>query len=328
MIRLSNGTSEGVGTETRLARLSLHTLWGLLITMSAGLILSCGSDKPTNPCGGIDAISSVLLTNPAYSPIDTSVYYFDSGAPKSYYDEFRQNCGAPFSRVVPTGIYRVRLNDDSPAELVLEGAIQPRISPDGKTMYCIRGSFEVWRMSLPNGQPEFIKDYEFSSPSWYGSDTLLAMSRSYGISLFDIRNDSIINIGLNGYSPDASVDKKICHIWGGAIYAFVSGEDQLLRSHSLYDVVNHLRWSPDGTEVTFESGSPPKIRVVNLVGQERVLSPGGETDPCFTADGDSILYIRRTGINTPLILDGQVWIMSAKDGSQKRPVTTWSRIRP
>lgn len=308
---------------------TLLVVIGFLLTASVGLVVNCGSDKPTNPCGAIDAISSELLASPVYSPIDTSVYYFDSGAPKSYYDEFRQNCGAPFSRVVPAGIYRVRLDDDSPPELVLEGAIQPRISPDGKTMYCIRGSFEVWRMSLPNGQPEFIKDYEFWSPSWYGPDTLLAFSRSYGISLFDIRSDSIIDLGLNGYSPDASVDKKICHIWGGAIYVFKSGEDQLLRPDQSLDAVADLRWSPDGTEITFEGGSPPQIRVIDLEGRERILSPGPERDPYFTADGEQILYIQYTEIiNTPIVLDGQVWIMSAEDGSHKRPVTTWSRIRP
>jgi Tol biopolymer transport system component len=275
----------------------------------------------------MDAISSELLTSPVYSPIDSSVYYFDNGPPKSYFDEFRQNCGAHFTRQVPAGIYRVRLNDDSPAELVLEGAAQPRISPDGKVMYCVRGAFEVWRMSLPNGQPEFIKDYEFWSPSWYGPDTLLVQSWEYGISLYDISGDSLINLHINGYSADVSIDKMICHIWGDAIQVFDSGEERIIRPDIPGDVVNDLRWSPDGTEITFWGGPRPQIRVIDLESRERVLSPGGERDPYFTADGDSILYIQDTGINTPIILDGQVWIMSAKDGSRKRPVTTWSRIR-
>jgi len=308
----------------------LFVVIGLLAAV-VGLLLNCCSDKPTNPCGGLDAISSELLTSPVYSPIDTSVYYFDNGPPKSYFDEFQQNCGAHFTREVPAGIYRVRLNDDSPAELVLAEANLPRISPDGKTMYCIRGAMgegEIWKMSLPNGEPEFVTGGDLAFPSWYGPDTLLVLSWEYGISLYDISGDSLINLHINGYSADVSIDKKICHVWGGSIYVFDSGEDRRLGPGSTYEVLDDLRWSPDGMEITFEGGSPPQIRVIDLEGRERVLSPGGERDPYFTADGDSILYIQRTGINTPIILDGQVWIMSAEDRSHKRPITTWSRIRP
>jgi Tol biopolymer transport system component len=227
----------------------------------------------------------------------------------------------------------VRLNDDSPAELVLAEANLPRISPDGKTMYCVRGAMgagEIWQMSLPNGEPELVKAGDFISASWYGPDTLLVRTWSYGISLLDILGDSVIALNLYGASPDASADKSICHYRaGGAIYVYSEGEDRLLRQGSPYDAVKDLRWSPDGTEITFEGGSPPQIRVIDLESRERILSPGPERDPYFTADGEQILYIQYTEIiNTPIVLDGQVWIMSAMDGSQKRQVTTWARIRP
>ncbi len=304
-----------------------------LLAATAGAILNCGSDKPTNPCGGLGIISSQLLTSPVYSPIDSSVYYVDSGLPESYFEDFRENCGAPSIRVVPVGIYRVRLNDDSPAELVLAEANLPRISPDGKTMYCIRGAMwelEIWKMSLPDGEPELVTGGDLTYPTWYGPDTLLVFSPEYGISLFDIRGDSLINLHINGFAADVSLDKKICHVWGGggAIYVFDSGTDQLLRADRPGGGVGDLRWSPDGTEITYESGSPPQIAVIDLAGQERMLTPGGERDPCFTSDGESILYIQYSGIDKPIILDGQVWIMSAKDGLNKRPVTTWARIRP
>jgi len=301
-----------------------------LLAAVAGLLLNCGSDKPTKPCPTTDP-SGELLTSPVYSPIDTCVYYFDSGAPKSYFDEFRENCYASFTRVVPAGIYRVRLDDDSPAELVLAEANLPRISPDGKTMYCIRGAMgvgEIWQMPLPDGEPELVKGGDLMFPSWYGPDTLLVKSWEYGISLLDIRGDSLINLHINGHSADVTMDKKICHIWGDGIYIFDSGNDQLLRPDIRGDAVGGLRWSPDGTEIAFEFFSPVQIRVIDLEGRERQLTPGGEMDPSFTADGEEILYIKYTQLQTPNICDGQVWIMSAKDGSQKRPVTTWSRIRP
>jgi hypothetical protein len=309
----------------------MGVIWALVLAGMGGLLLNSCSDKPTNPCGAIDAISSELLTSPVYSPIDTSVYYVDTGAPKSYFDEFRLNCGAPFSREVSGGIYRVRLDDDSPAELVLAEANLPRISKDGKTMYCIRGALgagEIWKMSLPNGNPELVKAGDFTFASWYGSDTRLVESWSHGISLLDIGGDSLISLHINGHSADVSTDKKICHIWGDAIYVFKSGEDQLLRPDQPLDAVADLRWSPSGIEIAFVHSSPVQIRVIDLEGQERQLTPGGETYPSFTADDQQILYIKYTELKTPLIRDGQVWVMSAVDGSQKRQVTTWARIRP
>ncbi len=140
-----------------------------ILSVAFVLIMAFGcKDKPTSPCQAIGDPSGELLTSPVYSPVDTSIYYFDSGAPKSYFDEFRENCSAYYTRVVPAGIYRVRLNDDSPAELVLAEANLPRISPDGKTMYCIRGGMgagEIWQMSLPDGEPEFVKGGDLMFPS-------------------------------------------------------------------------------------------------------------------------------------------------------------------
>jgi dipeptidyl aminopeptidase/acylaminoacyl peptidase len=315
-------------------RLRVYCIWGLLLTAITGIVVNCSSDKPTeptSPCQATGDPSAELLTRPVYSPTDTSVYYVDSGAPESYFEEFREHCGAHFTRVVPAGIYRVRLNDDSPAELVLANAADPRISPDGKTMYCIRGAMgagEIWQMSLPDGEPELVKGGDLMLPSWYGPDTLLVKSWAYGISLLDIGGDSLIDLHINGYSADVSVDKKICHVWGGAIYIFDAGEDRLLRSDFPGNAVAGLRWSPDGKEITFVSSPPVQIRVIDLEGRERPLTSGGETDPSFTSDGENIVYVKTTRNQTPAILDGQVWIMSAKDGSQKRQVTTWSRIRP
>ena len=71
------------------------------------------------------------------------------------------------------------------------------------------------------------------------------------------------------------------------------------------------------------------IRIIDLEGRERQLSSGGEIEPTFTSDGRHILFIKYFWLGTdPIMCDGQVWIMSAKDGSGKRQVTTWSRIRP
>ncbi len=152
-------------------------------------------------------------------------------------------------------------------------------------------------------------------------------SWAYGISLFDIVGDSLIDLHINGYAADVSWDKKICHIWGG-IYIFDKGEDRVLRPDFSGNAVAGLRWSPDGTEITFISSPPIQIKVIDLEGRERQLTPGGETDPSFTSDGEHILYIKYTQLQTPIIRDGLVWIMSAEDGSQKRQVTTWARIRP
>jgi dipeptidyl aminopeptidase/acylaminoacyl peptidase len=309
-------------------------IWGLLLTAIAGIVVNCCSDKatePTSPCQATGDPSAELLTSPVYSPIDTSVYYVDSGAPESYFEEFRENCSAHFTRVIPAGIYRVRLNDTLPAELVLAEANLPRISPDGKTMYCIRGAMgagEIWQMSLPDGEPELVKAGDFISASWYAPDTLLVVTWSYGISLFDVSGDSVIDLNLYGHSPDASADRTICHERGGAIYIFDAGEDQLLRPDKPREAVVDLRWSPTGGEIGFEGGAPPQIRVIDLAGRERQLTSGGETDPSFTSDGKHILFIKWTRVQTPAISDGQIWIMSAEDGSQKRQVTTWSRIRP
>lgn len=234
---------------------------GLALATACAIFCSC-SKKPDGPGLPYDDPSADLLKTPVFSPIDTSIYYFDSGASREYFEEFKRNGHAVFVQEIQPGIYRVPLYGDDRAELVLPNAILPRISPDGSTMYCIRGAGEIWRMALPNGTPELIKSLDFTSVSRYGLDTLLVMRLADGINLYDVRKDSLIWLGISGGYPDASIEKKIVHVWGMDVYAFDATGDWLVRPANGMSI-RGIRWSPDGQEFVFsgvDSHSYPEER--------------------------------------------------------------------
>jgi len=282
---------------------------------------------PYNPGWICDIISQDLLSNPVYSPLDNCVYYEDTGVDSAYFAIFVHSVGNndPIFEIQP-GIYRLRLDDESPAELVAAGGLSPNITPDGSTLYYIDAfggignpsicPGPIMRKRLPDGQLELVSNKPACWVWWYAPDTLATLLWDGHKYLLDMKTDSLREIPACGL-PDCC----------------------------------QRRCSPDSTEIVFDLFSVNtgyQIRVTDLAGNQRILAYGGGKDypcgcrvaePTFAMDGQYILYIKNSLPMDPWFLypcswnasptfDGQIWIMSAVDGSGKRQVSTWSRIRP
>jgi len=135
------------------------TLFSFLVAMVIFGILDVGCLKKPNKPDNTDP-SHVLLQNPVYSPLDTCVYYMDSGADSAYYEKYKRGEALGYWPVVQPGIYRVSLNGDDPAELVAANGVAPGIIPDGSTLFYIDGGWggAIWKKTLPDGEPVRVKD--------------------------------------------------------------------------------------------------------------------------------------------------------------------------
>ncbi len=281
--------------------------------------VECGYSGPLV----FDIVAVELLRSPAYSRHDGCVYYVDTGMDSLYYANFLHSDGnVRAGLTVQPGLYRLRLNDDSPAELVAPWGISPTISGNDSTLYYIDSYIEaldfgsnagsIWKMKIPDGEPELVYDRNSMSVCWLAPDTLVVDGYILNLrtmTLSDQRVEPSTELGCLrcGCSPDRT--EYISFIWDGIA---------------------------------------SQIRVTDLNGHERILALGGGVaypcrgwlcDPSYALDGEYIVYIQTTiptkhrylypcSWNDNPAHDGQIWIMSAVDGSSKRQVSTWSRIRP
>ncbi len=313
-------------------------------------------DCQPNPCQS-DIVSNPLLNNPVYSPIDNCVYYEDTGFDSAYFEWFRRNpCQAYHNQEVPRGIYRLKLDDESPAELIGLNGFRPSISPDGTTLYYNIGYWggPIMKVTLPNGMPELVREGGFIQAFYYSPDTLVVatgIGGGFGTWFLDLKTDSLHRILINGSLSDVSANQRIltshAHCGGTGNCLGICDSSGIWYSGPLVGDVRDGHWNPSGQLVVFgafsETGS--EIRITDLEGSQRILAFGGGPDykclgvimePQFASIGQEIIYIQHT---TPIdydpcrryehpVQDGQIWIMSAADGSNKRQVSTWSRIRP
>jgi len=302
------------------------------------MLLQC-KDKGT---GNIirDDPSQVLLSSPVYSPIDSSIYYVDSGYDSLYYEEFRNS---PRGGGLPTsqpGIYRVRLSSDTPAELVAADGLHPEISHDGTTLYYIDGSYggNIWRKELPDGEPELLKTGGFTIVRYYSDDTLVVESFGRGAYWFDLDNDTLISTGLSGGQPDVSYDRKICHInlstWPTSLGIYDSTGSWNIHPEGV-ETIYQPKWLANDREIIclagMAGGGGSRQLIVDLDGNTRVPNYSEAWWPDFTPNGEyvvCILFLSPRSSWGATISDGMVWMMKASDGSERRQITTWSRIRP
>jgi hypothetical protein len=307
-------------------------------------------DCPPRCHGELENVSHTLLNNPVYSPLDDCVYYEDSGVDSAYFAWFKRDPGnAMYHLEVPPGIYRLSLHDDRPAELVAPGGFHHSISPDGTTMYYVTAYWggSIMKVRLPNGTPELVKDGCFARAFWYSADTLVVytgLAWGLGTWFLDLQTDSLSQIRIHGTLDDVRCGKILTSRGGHLGLRDISGIEYF---GPFANEVREGHWRPDGNEIVFRAFTPgnTEIHVTDFLGNIRILAFGGGPDqlcsgsigePAFASDGREILYIQHT---TPIdynpccnseqpVFDGQIWIMSAADGSGKRQVSTWSRIRP
>ncbi len=313
-----------------LARIQIGCLVGLVIASVAGFFLAGGcSKKPDGPVARFSDPSPELLIMPVYSPVDTSIYYVDSGVDSACYANY-VCCGCAVTS--QPGIYRLRLDSDDPAELVAPDGFDPDISPDGSTLYYTIGAWggPIMKIQLPDGQPELVKEGCFLRACGYSPDTLVVYMCDWQTYFLDLIADSlhlIEDLEFSG-SFDVGPDGRIA-LGGTGFYDPCDSTKVKVMSEGI-----RPRWSPDGITLIFyrQLGSGnADIRVTDLEGNQRLLASGrGLSDPDYTSDGEYIIYVKWTTPDNrgPFIKDGQIWIMSAVDGSGKRQVSTWSRIRP
>jgi len=143
--------------------------------------------------------------------------------------------------------------------------------------------------------------------------------------------DSLSFIGLNGATPDVSVDKIICHIDYSSSPPSI-GVFDTAGSYHLYPKnvisIREPQWLPSGQEIIFRAtleGGANRLRLIDLEGNQTAPNYGRAFHPDFLPDGKHLVYTETSGIG---IADSQIWIMRADDGSEKRQITNWSRIRP
>ena len=313
----------------RVCRLVMAGVVGLMSVVVACGLLVGGCSKPDGPGAYSGDPAPELLIMPVYSPADSSIYYVDSGVDSACYADYIC-CGCPATS--QPGIYRLRLDNDDPAELVVADGFDPDISPDGSVMFYHPGAWSgpIMKIRLPDGEPELVKNGCFIRACWFSPDTLVVGGCDWETYFLDMSTDSLHLIeGLQfSGSFDVGPDGRIA-LGGTGFYDPHDSTKVKITSEGI-----RPRWSPDGKNLVFYrslgSGNA-EIRVTDLDGNQRILATGrGLSDPDYTSDGESIIYVKWT---TPddggsMIQDGQIWIMSAADGSRKRQVTTWSRIRP
>jgi Tol biopolymer transport system component len=315
---------------------------------------------PPGPGHCLDVVSDELLNNPVYSPIDNCVYYEDTGMDSTYFTDFIHSVGDVWNPpVVQPGIYRLRLDDDSPAELVAPWGRSPSITPDRTTLYYIYGYSEgfgigvpwgrIMKKQLPDGESEFVSNLSGYRACWYSPDTLVVSQPA--IKFWDIRTDSLHLHGVYLYDFDVLPDKRII---GNGLMIYNPRDSSFEAITNTGGGCGQCRCSPDGSEIVYDygDGTGSQIRVTDLAGNQRILAIGGAIsgrpdypclglvrEPDFAIDGKYVIYIKTTtpvrhgylypcGIGDNPVFDGQIWIMSALDGSGKRQVSTWSRIRP
>jgi len=342
-----------------LAIVELAGLFGVVV--ACGLLVG-GCSKPDGPdddCpdwGPVSPtiVSNELLTTPVYSPIDSCIYYVDSGEDSLYFEVFKENpLNTPPPLAIQPGIYRLHLNSDDPAQLVAQWGCDPDISPDGSSMYYHIGYWggPIMKVRLPDGQPELVKDGCFLRACWYSPDTLVVEMCNWRFYFLDLGTDSLRQIIINGANVDVSRDRRICTSGARCNDGSCVG---ICDSTGIWYLgplgcdIRAGRWSPDGEEMVFydlRCSGGTEIRVTDLDGKQPTLATGGGPydrtiggvfDPDFTTDGQFVIYIMHS---TPLdydpcrgyenlVQDGQIWVMSAVDGSGKRQFSSWSRIRP
>jgi len=336
-------------------------LAGIAATLcAAGIMLlpGCGDKKPLEPeeplqptidcpSNPFDMISVGLLSTPVMSPGDGYIYYYDSAVDSAYYDAWLEYLDVEpwLAEGMEAGIYRINPNDSSPAEFVIGRATEPEVSPDGKWLYF--GHHDgttngIWRIRLPHGRPELVKEGRFTSIKWFAEDTLV-VNRAYdwpeSVYLLDIRNDSLHPLPMIRGDFDVAPDRRICF----------SHYDPVERKYSIkiYDLLmdttwrinfRHLEeatqlcWSPDGKKILcmgWNIGNTRRdIWTIDLHGVERRFPGWLSDEPSYTPDGNNIVFIRWPYSNCFQHQATQIWMMSAKEGSGLRQVTTWDRIRP
>jgi len=333
-----------MNTQTKL--FSTIALITLLAAGAAMLFPGCGDKKsPTGPSlieidcpyNNFGMTSAELLSRPVVSKFDNHIYYHDTGYDSAYFDAWLEDLFVnpwPAEGMVP-GIYRINPADNSPAELVAEFGDYPEFSPDGKTLLFLRNG--IWRIRLPDGEPELIDERPFARAKWFSEDTLvIKIPMNPYIYMLDLITDSVhILPGLTG-DPDVSSDRKILyyHYDNGdviGIYDFDADTSWVLRPANVSSAYD-FRWAPDGQHMVFLGGDMDYTRIdiwiIDIYGHQRRLPYFGGGQVRFTPDGRNLVFTRNPFANCPICQARQVWMMSATDGSRIRQVTTWSRIRP
>jgi hypothetical protein len=271
------------------------------------------------------------------SKFDNHIYYHDTGYDSAYFDAWLEDPFVnpwPAEGMVP-GIYRINPADNSPAELVAEFGDYPEFSPDGKTLLFLRNG--IWRIRLPDGEPELIDERPFTRAKWFSEDTLVVkIPMNPYIYMLDLITDSVhILPGLTG-DPDVSSDRKIlCSYYDNGdvigIYDFDADSTWHLRPVNALSIAE-CRWAPGGKHIIFRGSDPNYTRTefwsIDIQGGEhRLPYRSGGHNATFFPDGRAIAFARLPYANCVECRANQVWIMSL-DGSNTRQVTTWSRIRP
>jgi len=319
----------------------------LLLTVGATMLFPGCGDKisPTGPAlievdcphNKFGIVSAELLSRPVVSKFDNHIYYHDTGYDSAYFDAWFDDIeirpwGTPgFKR----GIYRINPNDNSPAELVAEFGDYPEFSPDGKTLLFLRDG--IWRIRLPDGEPELIDERPFARAKWFSEDTLVVkIPMNPNVHMLDLITDSLIILpGLTGL-PDVSPDRKILWVFydnGNLIGICDFDADSIwyLRPVNAQHIA-YCYWAPDGNRFIFLGNSVDNGQrdtwIIDLNGRERSLPhfPGGHGR--FTPDGRHIVFVRNPFADCGECQANQVWMRSAITGVDIRQVTTWSRIRP
>jgi len=320
----------------------------LLLTVGVTMLFpGCGDKKsPTDPglpkvecpivAMNYDMSSFGLLSRPVVSKEDNYIYYHDTGIDQAYFDAWLEDPFVnpwPAEGMVP-GIYRINPADESPAELVAEYGEYPEFSPDGKTLLFIRDG--IWRIRLPDGEPELIDERPFADAKWFSEDTLVVkIPMNPNIYMLDLITDSVhVLSGLTGI-PDVSSDRKILYYYyeNGdviGIYDFDADSSWLLRP-DVVQGIPEIHWAPDGKQIVFIGYSPEERRqdiwIIDMNGRQLRLPffPGG--DARISPDGRHITFVRNPFANCSICRANQVW-MRLLDGSNTRQVTAWPRIRP
>jgi Tol biopolymer transport system component len=270
------------------------------------------SDSPTN--GDHVEHGEPLLRHPQQS--GPYVYYQDVGG---------------YGRI--NGIYRINLADSVPrAELLLDRALFPAVSPSGARLAYVKGGLYI--MNLETRQSEFIGSGDVLLPKWYGEDSLLYEVFAGKIYVVDVnvKEPVLVYDGL-GSLLDIAASGMLALVDGNSISAVELPDSETVELFAYPDPQEFVadgEWSPAEDAVVFEywRGSDRWIRIVTIrdsTTDVRTLASNGKY-PSFSEDGRHILYVfidpeRRREFN------GQIWIMDAQDGSDKKPLTTWEMMR-
>jgi len=215
--------------------------------------------------------------------------------------------------------------DGSNPQKVIDMALWPSMSPDGKQMAFYRMKDEgIYIANIDGGNPRKIVTGETCCVQWSRDGKRLAYFQGklkFGGSIFVVNVDGTNNTkSVDGFNPDWSPDgTKLVYAGcetntttcGLLVYDFVTKISKLITS----DAGGNPQWSPQGNKIVYQVGSPPNIFVVNPDGtgiKPLTSGTGNQGQPTWSSDGNYIFWRSDQ--------EGKGWaIFSMRaDGSERR----------